>query len=174
MLQFHIRKLGTDEISFLQFVGRATYEPYYPHVWYEGGLEWYMDRCFNGDTLRSEMADPNIEYLLATDASNEVIGFMKLVLLKPMPEGFPSNALFLEKIYLMPNFFGQGVGRLLIDWVVQKAARIGREAVWLNVMKNGPVQAYLKSGFEITGVTRWEFDLLRTEERDGLVMVKKC
>ena len=40
-------------------------------------------------------------------------------------------------------------------------------------MATGPVDAYQKAGFEIVGKTRFEYELLKPEERNGLVLCKK-
>ncbi|HRI61403.1 MAG TPA: GNAT family N-acetyltransferase, partial [Saprospiraceae bacterium] len=170
-MNFQIRKLTSDDLSLLQRVGRDTYTPYYPHIWKIGGLDWYMEKCFGTESLVAEFADPNTEYLLATDMEGQIIGFLKLILQCPVPDANIDNALYLEKIYLMPVFFGKGAGQKLMDWVVKKARQLGRKAVWLQVMKTGPVRAYERAGFENIGATRFEYDLLKEEERDGWVMV---
>jgi ribosomal protein S18 acetylase RimI-like enzyme len=172
-MNFHIRKLTLHDLSLLQYVGRAAYEPYYPHVWKSGGLEWYMEKCFGKETLTVELADPNIEYFLASDPAGQTVGFLKLILQKTVEGTNIENALYLEKIYLMPAFFGQGAGQKLMEQVMEKARTLCREAVWLMVMKTGPVRAYEQAGFENIGPTRFEYELLREEERDGWVMLKK-
>ncbi len=167
------QKLGVADLELLQYVGRASYEPYYRHIWLENGLEWYMDLCFGADILRRELADPNIEYLLGKDPSQQIVGFMKIILHKSMPQGGESNALFLEKIYLMPDFFGKGIGQLFLGMVQEKASQLHRKALWLNVMSTGPIAAYQKAGFEIVAQTRFEYELIKPEERNGLVLCKK-
>lgn len=164
--------MGLADIQLIQSVGRATYEPYYQHIWYPGGVDWYMDRCFNTDALTEELADPNVVYYLPRDKNGEIVGLLKLLLEKPTPDGSIDNALYLEKIYLMPAFFGRGTGQALMAFVFEKAATLGRQAVWLMVLKNGPVQAYTRAGFQTTGEVVWEFDLLREAERGGWVMVR--
>lgn len=172
-MNFQIRKLTHADLPLLQRVGRATYEPYYPQVWKPGGLDWYMEKCFGTNVLAAEFADQNIEYLLATDEGGQIVGFLKLVLQKPVPEQPVENALYLEKVYLMPAYFGKGIGQKLMEWTAEKAQMLGREAVWLMVMKTGPVRAYERAGFTITGPARFEHELLKEEERDGWVMLKR-
>ena len=169
---FALKKLSVDDLTLLHYVGRATYEPYYPHLWHPGGLDWYMERCFGTDALRHDFADPNIAYFLATDEAAQIVGFLKLVLQNSLPDGSISNALYLEKIYLMPDWFGKGAGQQLIEWTMAQAAALGREVVWLNVMKTGPVRAYERAGFHIIGETSFEFDLLKVEQRGAWTMVK--
>ena len=172
-MDFHIRKLTIDDLPLMQYIGRATYEPYYPHVWKPGGLDWYMEKCFGTKALMADFAEPDKEYLLASDPEGQMIGFLKVISHKQAPGTAIINAFYLEKIYLMPAFFGKGVGRQLIEWVADKARGLGREAVWLEVMKTGPVKAYERAGFEPIGPTRFEHDLLREEERDGWVMLRR-
>lgn len=171
-MSFQLRRLGPSDLTLLQQTGRATYLPYYPHVWYPGGQEWYLEKCFNDATLSTELADPNVEYLLAMDGEGKKVGFLKLLLLKPPPEGLEPNALFLGKIYLFPDYFGRGLGRLLLIQVEEKALALGRRLIWLQVMRTGPVQAYEKAGFQILSPTRFEHALLLESERDGWIMGK--
>lgn len=165
--------MGLADMPLIQSVGRDTYEPYYQHIWYPGGVEWYLDRCFNADSLTTELADPNVAYYLPRDKNGEIVGLLKLLMEKPTPDGSIANALYLEKIYLMPAFFGRGAGQALMAFAVEKAAALGRQAVWLMVLKNGPVQAYARAGFQTTGEVVWKFDLLREAERGGWVMVRE-
>lgn len=170
---FRYQKLGLDDIPLIQQVGRATYEPYYRHIWQEGGLDWYMEKCFGEQALRPDLADPNVEYIVPRDAQGETVGFLKLVLEKPLPDNSISNALYLEKIYLMPDYFGKGTGQQLMAFVIEKAAAMGREAVWLVCMEHGPVWAYERAGFKTADTLFWDFELLKDTQRKGLVMVRK-
>lgn len=170
---FQYQKLGLGDIPLIQQVGRATYEPYYPHIWEPGGLDWYMEKCFGENTLKLDLADPNLEYIVPRDEQGNAVGFLKLILEKPLPDGSISNALYLEKIYLMPNFYGKGNGQKIMEFVFEKAAALGREAVWLVCMEHGPVWAYERAGFKIVGTVSWDFELLKDTQRVGLVMVRK-
>lgn len=171
-MSFHFQKAGLEDIPLLQQVGRETYVPYYPHIWLPGGLEWYVHRCFNSESLNTELSDPNYEYLIPRNEHGQVAGILKLVLDKPTPDGKFSNALYLEKIYLMPDFYGKGVGQQLMEFVFEKAASLGREAVWLICMEHGPVWAYERAGFQTIGEVHWDFELLRDEQRKGWGMAK--
>ena len=176
-----LRRLHLPDLPLLQTIGRATYEPYYTHLWHEGGVEWYLHRCFNAETLTRELQDPNIEYYLAEPETGRIAGLLKLVYHAAPPATIATggdapdvfqDALYLEKIYLMPEFFGKGVGQVLLSMIVQKAQDLGRKALWLQVMHSGPVTAYEKAGFKKVGESRFEFDLLRMEERGAWVMLK--
>jgi len=168
---YSYQQLLLPDLALTQKLGRETYEPYYPHIWKPGGLDWYMERCFGTEILTNELVDPNIEFWLAKDEAGQMVGFLKFILEKPVPDYPIKNALYLEKIYLMPAFFGKGTGQHLIAFCKQRAAQLGRAAVWLMVMKNGPVWAYEKAGFQTVGEVNWDFELLKEEERGGWVMI---
>ena len=171
-MSFLYTQLTESELSIIQNVGRQTYEPYYSHLWKPGGVDWYMEQCFGLETLNSELKNPNVEYWLAADQSGSIVGFLKLLLKKPLPEKGLENALYLEKIYLMPAFFGKGNGRIMMEFVRQRAITLRREAIWLMVLKSGPVKAYEKAGFQIVGAVHWDFELLLPAERGGWVMMQ--
>ncbi len=172
-MSFSYSQLTISESSILQTVGRQTYEPYYSHLWKPGGVDWYMERCFGLETLSSELLDSGIEYWLAKDESGNIAGFLKLLLNKPLPDNGLENALYLEKIYLMPAFFGNGNGRIMMEFVRQRAIALRREAIWLMVLKSGPVKAYESAGFQIVGEVHWDFELLLPAERSGWVMMQE-
>ena len=170
-MSFSYRQLLFPDLKLTQKVGRETYEPYYPHIWKPGGLDWYMEHCFGAESLAAEFRDTNIEYWLAEDGPGQVVGLLKLVLQKPVPDSPVRDALYLEKIYLMPDFFGKGFGQDLIGFAKQRAMQLSRKAIWLMVMKSGPVWAYERAGFQKNGEVHWDYAMLREEERDGWVMV---
>jgi GNAT superfamily N-acetyltransferase len=169
-MPFNYKQLVLRDLALAQRVGRETYEPYYRQIWKSGGLDWYMERCFGTETLSAELQDPNIEYWLAEDEAAQTIGFLKLLLQKPIPDHPIKNALYLEKVYLMPAFFRKGAGQHLIEFAKQRASKLGQAAVWLTVMENGPVWSYELAGFQPTGVVHWDFELLKETERNGVVM----
>lgn len=172
VIQF--RKASLADLPLVQEIGRATYEPYYQHIWYPGGVEFYLEHCFGTETLGNELQNPHLSYYLPSDSAGNIMALVKVHPHSPVPDGSADNALYLEKIYLMPDFFGQGTGQVLLAQIEQMAIEMGREAIWLQVMHNpGPIGAYAKAGYRITGPTRFEFDLLKEEERDGWVMVKQ-
>jgi diamine N-acetyltransferase len=172
-MQIHLQPCALADLECIQLIGRATYEPYYQRIWKPGGLDWYMQHCFNTQSLFIELNDPTIVYYLPKDENGEIIGLLKINLQKSVPETDIENALYLEKIYLMPTFFGKGVGQLLIEQVKKMALELKREAVWLYVMQSGPIKSYERAGFQIIGTTDFGYEKLLDSERLGWRMVWK-
>lgn len=173
-MNLKIRKIGLEHLEELRDIGIKSYLPHYTHLWKEGGIEWYMNRCFGDEVLQFELSDPNIEYYI-TNAEGQNIGILKLVLKKPLPGLDVENALYLEKIYFVKEWTGKGIGRELMQFVFNRAKELNCDCVWLMAMDTSekPIAAYEKAGFTINSYTRLgdEFELMKEEFR-GMVVMK--
>ena len=169
-----INKAGLAEIMDLRDIGIRSYLPHYTHLWKEGGIGWYMERCFAPEVLRAELADPNIEYYIAS-AEGRNIGILKLVLKKPLPDSNVENALYLEKIYFVKEWTGRGAGQKILKFVFNRAQELNRDCVWLMAMDTSEkaIAAYKKAGFSFHSRARLDFELMREEFR-GMVVMKNC
>ncbi len=166
------RRLLLRDIPEIQHLGRETYLPYYAHIWKPGGADWYLDMCFNRETLEAELSDPNVEYWTPINTYGVPMGLIKLELLRAIPDGGATDALHLEKIYLLPDFHRQGWGQVVMYWISERAQALGRSAIWLRVHKSGPVTAYEKAGFSIAALTHFEHALIPEPIREALTMTK--
>jgi diamine N-acetyltransferase len=169
-----IKKAGPADLKAVQEIGANTYTPHYEYLWKEGGVEWYLERCFGDEVLRRELADPNIEYYIISD-ENQDVGILKLILQKPLPDSDIENALYLEKIYFVKEWTGKGAGRELIEYALERAKELGRDCVWLTVMDTSdkPMAAYERAGFVFHSKTSHDFELIKESLR-GAIIMKKC
>ena len=163
-----------EDLLELQKIGIESYIPHYSYLWKIGGLDWYLERCFGDEYLKNEIADKNVEYYIVSSEGKN-IGVLKLVLHKPLPDSDIENALYLEKIYFIPEWTGKGVGRELINFTFDRARELKRDCVWLVAMDTSdkPVAAYERAGFRIHSKGRIDFELMKEEFRGTLVM-KRC
>lgn len=163
-------------IEKINYLGYQTYLPHYPHLWEEGGVEWYLDKCFNDRQLEMDLANPSLSYY-AICLDGQEVGLLKLVRNKA-PFGLnPDVSLYLEKIYFLKEFTGQGLGQKTISWVFEQAQNSGIKMVWLMAMDSShkTIVSYEKAGFQQIGTTRLddeEFQLMKPEFR-GMVILKK-
>ena len=171
-MDLQIKRVDLANISELRDIGIRTYLPHYTHLWKNGGIDWYLHRCFADEVLQKGLSNPNIEYYIAA-INNENIGILKLVLRKPLPDSEIENALYLEKIYFVKEWTGKGVGRKLIEFAFDRARKLKRDCVWLMAMDTSdkPIAAYEKAGFSVHSYTRLDFELMKEEFR-GMVVMK--
>jgi diamine N-acetyltransferase len=167
---FDYQHITLENLPLLQEIGRATYEPYYPHVWQPGGMAWYMNHCFGTEALTRDLSNASLEYYIVRDSNAQAAALLKLWPEKTLPTDPGRRAFYLEKIYLMPAWFGKGAGQTMMQWVIRRAAAFGHDTLYLYVMKTGPVKAYERLGFRIIGETDFGFELLQPHERFGWLM----
>jgi diamine N-acetyltransferase len=169
-----IKKAGLADIRELRDIGNRTYLQHYLHLWNEGGMDWYLNRCFAPEVLQTDLADPNIEYYLIED-ENQYVGILKLILRKPLPDSNIENALYLEKIYFIKEWTGRGAGQKLIQFVFNRAQELNRDCVWLMAMDTSDkaIAAYQRAGFTEHSLTRLDFELMKEEFR-GMIILKHC
>ncbi|MEI7583293.1 MAG: GNAT family N-acetyltransferase [Runella sp.] len=163
-------------IQKINQLGCQTYLPHYPHLWYEGGVEWYLNKCFNDRQLELDLANPLLSYYAIGWEGHEV-GLLKLVRNKA-PFGLnPDTSLYLEKIYFLKEFTGLGLGQKTMNWVFEQAQNSAIKTVWLMAMDTShkAISSYEKAGFQQMGTTRLddeEFQRMKPEFR-GMVILKK-
>ena len=168
-----IKKVGIEDLRELQKIGIESYIPHYSYLWKTGGLDWYLEGCFGDEFLKNEIADKNVEYYIIS-SEDKNIGILKFVLHKPLPNSDIENALYLEKIYFIPEWTGKGIGRELINFTFDRAKELNRDCVWLVAMDTSdkPVAAYERAGFTIHCRQRIVFNLMKDEFRGTFVMKK--
>jgi putative acetyltransferase len=166
------RRMLLRDLVEVQRLGRATYVPYYTHIWKPGGAEWYLDKCFGHQTLTAELADPAIEYWVPQTTAGEPVGLVKLVPQRPTPDGASTDAFYLEKIYLLPAFHQKGYGQIVLQWIANRAQALGRSVIWLQAHQNGPVKAYERAGFAIAEPARFEYALIHEAQRAAWTMIR--
>jgi diamine N-acetyltransferase len=163
-------------IQKINHLGCQTYLPHYPHLWKEGGVEWYLNKCFSDRQLEMDLANPSLSYYAICLDGREV-GLLKLVRNKA-PFGLnPATSLYLEKIYFLKEFTGLGLGQKTISRVFEQARNSEIKTVWLMAMDSShkTIASYEKAGFHRIGTTRLddeEFQLMKPEFR-GMVILKK-
>jgi diamine N-acetyltransferase len=169
-----IKKASLADLKDLQDIGIRTYLPHYAHLWKEGGVDWYLQRCFADEVLKNELSDPNVEYYIIS-AEGLNIGILKLILLKALPDLEVENALFLEKIYFIKEWTGKGVGRETMQFVFDRTRELNRDCVWLKAMDTSdkPIAAYERAGFMEHARTHLDFEMMKEEYR-GMIVLKKC
>ncbi|MFN8357013.1 MAG: GNAT family N-acetyltransferase [Spirosomataceae bacterium] len=166
----------TRHIDQIQHLGYQTYLPHYPHLWHEGGAEWYLNRCFNESQLATELTNPAITYYAIYYQGQEV-GLLKLVKYKTPSGELDDKALYLEKIYFSEGYTGMGLGQQTIQWVCEQAQQQGVEYIWLMAMDSShkAIASYQKAGFVPIATTRLDdtdFRLMKSEYR-GMVVLKR-
>jgi ribosomal protein S18 acetylase RimI-like enzyme len=150
----NIRRATLSDLQLICVLAITTHYEAYFELDPSHDLADYCVRFFDLETVKSELANPNLTYLIAEYKGNAV-GFAELREGKKVKCMEGKNAIEVQRIYVIEPMKGKGIGKALIE----KCCEIGREkgyaSIWLGVWdKNVEAQKfYRKIGMENVGLT---------------------
>ena len=142
-------KRGTiNDIKDLITIGRNTFYETFAEDNSEENMKKYLKEGFSEDKVRAEVNDPESMFYIA-GINDQVIGYLKLNSGRSQTELNDESSLEIERIYVLKDLHGEGVGQKLYE----KALEIAREKqvnyIWLGVWEKNPraIRFYEKNGF---------------------------
>jgi len=142
----------------------ATFESLFPG--HESDLAAYLDRTFATRKLAASIRKPANRYWLAHDGA-DAVGYAKLKLGSAHALCRGDNPAQLQKIYVCDRAKGSGVGRSLVEKVVEEARTDGADALWLSVHEanDRAVKFYARSGWRDVGADLFSIGSLQLDYR---------
>lgn len=163
---------STADIPLLSTVATAAYLAHYTYLWHDNG-EFYVNRSFSQARFELEMADANARFYLIY-LEKEAVGFLKLNLDKGIDHYSADTALELERIYILPEATGQGVGEKVMHFVMDLAKERNKSLVWLKSMESSKaIPFYQRHGFQIQGSAILDFAPMKDEYRNILTLTNE-
>lgn len=175
MLTITAATISDNEI--LSKLAIAIYQENYLYLWQEGGADWYMHEfAYAEDKIREELSDQNIVYYLVQEDA-EPVGYLKLVLSGKIAGYAPSEALEIERIYLLHKMKGRGLGKRMMDLAIDIARSMNKKILFLKAMDSSQdaIRFYQKMGYEISDTFRLPlptFSLMKESYRGMVVLIK--
>jgi GNAT superfamily N-acetyltransferase len=124
--------------------------------------------------LKKEEGDENT-ILYRILSNQKAIGVLKISLDAATGDFSREEALCVDKIYILNEYSGKGIGKKVLQFVTLRAEELSKKIVWLDTMQKGPaLNFYLKNGFQIHGESKVTFPTVIEKESLMWVMVKKC
>ncbi|MBL7712345.1 MAG: GNAT family N-acetyltransferase [Chitinophagaceae bacterium] len=143
-----IRQTGVQETALLQAIGRQTFFETFSATNTEENMSKYLAEGFAAEKLNAELNDPGSAFYFAL-CDDQVIGYLKLNFGNAQTDLKDSNALEIERIYVLQDFHGKQVGQLLYEKAVETAQQADADYIWLGVWEENPraIRFYEKNGF---------------------------
>jgi len=160
-----IRAAAMENAVTLSDVGCASFKAAYEGTAGADDLLCHLETYFSVTAIQKELVKSDRRYLMASIAA-EATGFVK-IRDGEQPVAIPgSNALELQQVYVLPDKQRLGVGRRLIEAVVDIARSEDADGLWLSVWRDAPwaVNAYRKNGFEVVGTAAFRLGKTRYED----------
>ena len=149
MNTIEIVKVTAHDIEKLQKIGRQTFHETFSDSNSEENMKIYLEEGFSESKLRDELTDENSEFYFAR-LESEIVGYLKLNFGQSQTELKDSQALEIERIYVLKEFHGNSVGQILYEKAIEIAEEKNMEFVWLGVWEENSraINFYKKNGFE--------------------------
>ena len=138
-----LRKATEQDIPVIRHIAETTWEPTYGPIIGREQVEYMLEMFYSKVALLQQFQAGH-EFLIAEMGSKD-IAFVSYSII---PEH--SDAFKLHKIYVLPTVHGKGVGKFLINEVVNKVRHAGGKTLALNVNRaNKAKDFYERAGFKI-------------------------
>lgn len=162
-----------DNLEVYLTVGVKSYCENYLHLWENDDPAPYLSNGFTKEVVERELQDPNtLNFLI--NLGEAPVGILKLVKNCRIDEISATDALKAEKIYLLKEHSGKGIGKQLLQFIEKTAKALNKEIVWLDTMQKGkPVHFYQKNGFVIKRESEVVLPNVRPEEKPMYILTKK-
>ena len=127
-----LRSASSKDAAVLADFARQTFETAFGPDNNPDDMQAYLDKCFTKDQLKSELAKPDVIYLLAYD-EKMLVGYVKLEVGPPPDYDSAINPVQLSRLYVDSHLLGKGIGTQLMALTLQECHQRGYESVWLGV-----------------------------------------
>jgi len=165
-----IKACTKEDVDEMGRVLIQSYRENYTYLWFDDGEKYIVD-CFGYEKLNAELSDPNAAFFLFYEGQKPV-GVMKLNISSALGEFSADAALELERIYIIKEASGKGIGKEAIDFVCDFARERNKAVIWLKAMdSSAAVGFYERRGFAVIGESWLSFPEMKDEYKRMVIMV---
>ena len=166
-----LKKASLHDIPALKEICTDAYAKNFYHHWNENGLEWYLEREFGDEKLEADLANRHLAYYFIVN-DEKPVGFVK-IRYNAVLSGVSSEAVELEKIYILPGFKGKGLGKQAFSEIIKSLKKQGIKTVFLRVIDSNTdaIAFYQKQGFTWHSNTHFDLPYFKGELKEMHRMV---
>ena len=134
-------------------------------------VDLHCTKVFGPEIQQREIEDRSVVTTIA-ESERHMIGFSQLRLLRAHASVAAARPAELNRLYVIAEWHGRGIGPRLMRDALDTAAREGCDVLWLGVWEHNPkaMAFYRKFGLEIVGTQA--FMLGQDRQRDLVMSVK--
>jgi ribosomal protein S18 acetylase RimI-like enzyme len=126
---YTIRPVTPNELLELQVISERTFFETFSKDNLMENMQLYLEKNLTVDRLAEELEDPRSAFYFA-ELQGEIVGYLKI--------NYSVEGLEIERIYVLQNFHGQGVGQFLLDKAIAIAKNKNIHLIWLGVWEHNP------------------------------------
>ncbi|MFN3298647.1 MAG: GNAT family N-acetyltransferase [Sediminibacterium sp.] len=150
MINYTFHKIDVDDVIQLQQISRITFSETFAEHNTEEDLNKYLQEQLSLNKLVEELNNNYSEFYFASE-NERVIGYLKLNWEKAQTELIDEAAFEIERIYILKEYFGKGLGQFILDHAIIIGKAHQPTFIWLGVWEKNSraIRFYEKNGFKI-------------------------
>lgn len=138
-----IRFAEPDDINIIGFLAQQIWPHTYGEIVEPAQLDYMMNLMYSPAALKRQIKDDHQRFLIVED-EEEAVGFASF---SPVAE---PGIYKLHKIYVLPGQQGRGVGKAILDFILDEIKPEGARVLQLNVNRyNKARDFYERMGFAV-------------------------
>ncbi len=143
-----IIRISIKDVETLRSLSIQTFTETFAGQNTESDMQQYISENLSTEKLLAELQHPDSRFYFI-GSGNKIMGYLKLNSSNAQTEKNNANSLEIERIYVLKEYHGKGIGYLLL----KKAIEVGREKqdayIWLGVWEENTkaIAFYHKHGF---------------------------
>ncbi|CAM1369589.1 GNAT family N-acetyltransferase [Tenacibaculum xiamenense] len=150
-----LKSITTSDILELQKIYIKAYSSVFSNHWVENGMEQYLAKEADYMGLKSDIESlEHLFYFIQHNKTN--VGFIKLNnTVQDSPIASDQDISELEKIYMLPEYSGKGIGKEAMKELIGLVKELGKRHFFLSVVESNDdaIAFYKKLGFEFHSKT---------------------
>ena len=131
-MEKYLRKCTTDDFDVLRELSIKTYYETFASLNTKEDMEAYLEDAFHAEGFNGELNDSNCEFFFLY-CDEKIAGYLKLNEAPSQTDINDRDSLEIERIYVVSEFQGAGLGGFLMEQAIQKAIERNKKYVWLGV-----------------------------------------
>ena len=145
-------KATLKDAHLLSKLSVDTFLPAHGHSAPKNDINNYLTQNFNEQKFIEELSDCNNQYSLIF-FKGKIAGYSKIVFNQSNDNITFKNITHLSRLYLLKDFYGLGLGRILFDFNSKLCKKNNQFGIWLHVWTKNEkaISFYKKMGFQKIG-----------------------
>lgn len=147
-----LREATPEDLGDLLHVARTAFLQAFTLGNKPENVQAYLDEAFTLEQFGKELANPASTFILA-EIGGELIGYTKVNLVPAQTDVHDPESLEIARLYVLEDFLGFGVGKILLDSALDFAKQHQKKYIWLGVWEHNAraIRFYEKNGFSKFG-----------------------
>lgn len=151
-MNIEVLPIGPADVKTLRDLSMRTFSETFRDEYTDEEFATYFSTSLSEDTLQQELNNPESQHFFVT-VDGKPVGFLKVNVGSAQTEQELPTGFEVQRIYVLADYQGLGLGKVLFEKALKLASETDCEWVWLGVWEHNykAQKFYAKYGFEKFG-----------------------